>query len=782
MGTGGDMWSDPLQQYEDELELAGRLRRRLDAALTECPACYATVMAMFDWWQAAGTSVPADRLYPQAARRMAALRPHPALTREEFAEALEEACAEPALLVPDGPGRYALADQVGRVLLPALPTADEGAERLAGATPLEAVAIGKAAWFTRHGDPELARRAWRQAAHSDDADAAAVARWYLAEAVLEDGDVPAARAALERILREDHFATAPRAMLALADLCREQAPDRARALLEKAVAAGHREVTARAAHKLAGLRERLGDEPGVIEAMRIAFEWGDALSAPYDGLALAALLRRAGETGEAERVLKRIIAWDSPFHTADAVVELSVLFALRGELAESERLLTTAIEREYLFAPRLKLQLARVRLARGDEEAARALLDEARRHPVGLQPQDVAQAHVLEAQFAISRGDDDEAAQLFAEVLRSPDPVTRQSAHLIAVAIGDGMRPGGPWAIPGVEPLMRHLMNEAASPTREWAAYCAGLIAEQAGEAEAAVSAYLGALVGRAPRYAVLAAAKLAALAESTTELERYVNACVGVFEDESAAEVAEEGVAEAVVPAARFLRRLGRDDLVERVRDACLGHVQRGGPHAARIAFNLGVLAGEVCGDGPSALALWELAAELGDADVASRAWYEAGIVHSQRFSAVSAAQAFRRVIDIGHPEHAPRAALVLGGLAGRFLDMRAALDAYEAALEADDPAVAAEAAFHLGCLVQPPEDAEDALHRVIASDAASPELVGAAYAHLGRVYASSGNRRLAQRYWRKGRNHPDPAVAAAFAAARKAIGRVASPRRRRR
>lgn len=779
MGSAGDAWSDPVRWYDEQHELVGGLKQRLDEVLLACPAGYATVMAVFDWREAAGVAVPAERLYGQAARRMAALRPERALTREEFAAGLAEATAEPALLTEDGSGRYALAEPVHDLLLPALWAGGLGGGELARVTPLEAIAIGKAARYAREPDQVLARRAWRQAAGGDDADAAALARWYLAEAALEDGDAAAAEDAFRRILAEDHFATAPRAMLALAELELDRAPDQARVLLEGAVAAGQREVAAHAARILAALRERQGDEPGTIDALRVAFEQADALSAPSDGLRLAALLKRSGDAAAAERVLRQIIAGDFLLHTGRAVVELSALLADRGDLAGAQRLLTEAIERELLLRPLLQLQLARLHIMLGDQEAAGALVAQARKEPVGLRPEDAAQAGMIEAQLAILREDDEAAARLFTEVLHSADPVTRKTAHLLAVAIGEGMRPGGPWAIPGIEPLMRHLMTEADSPTREWAAYGAGIIAEEDGRTQEARQAFGAAVAGDAPRYGALAALKLATLAADSGEAGRFLEVCAEIFEAGPAAEEAEEGPAKAVVPAGRFLLRQGRPDLIARIHEACMEHIRRCSRQAASIAVELARLHTDVLGDRFAAMPIWELAADCGDCELASMACHNLGVLHARRYSPLSAARAFERAIQLGHPQYAPRAALALGGLASRFYDVDAAIDAYAQALTSEDPRAGAEAALRLACLVEPPDDAEAALHRVIDSPTAPPELIGAAYAHLGRVYAETGNRRLAQRYWRKGRHHPDPAVSAAFAAERKIIGRVMGPRR---
>ncbi|MGH3976264.1 MAG: hypothetical protein ACRDS9_23515, partial [Pseudonocardiaceae bacterium] len=86
------------------------------------------------------------------------------------------------------------------------------------------------------------------------------------------------------------------------------------------------------------------------------------------------------------------------------------------------------------------------------------------------------------------------------------------------------------------------------------------------------------------------------------------------------------------------------------------------------------------------------------------------------------------------------------------------------------------AQAALRLGRINQynHPDDAEDAYHAAIAEPGARPATIGTAFARLGALYALHGNRRLAQRIWRRGKHHRDPHVAEAFAAERAMIGRV--------
>lgn len=785
MGWPEDMWDRSarmLHEFEREDRLARRLRQRLDDALVLSPAGYAVVLAAFDWSEAAGMPVPVAQLRQQTIRRMADLLPGRAMTAGEFDAGLAWAIEEPALLIRhdtvaygDGTA-YEIAEELRTPLLLSWRSVSSPHETPAVVTPLEAVAVGRAVCHAPDGDTELARRVWQKVAAGEDPDAATLAGWHLAEALRDEGDLSNARRAFERLIAQDHFATGPRAMLALAELEVSEAPDRAGALLEGAVASGHPLVVARAARLLASLRALHGDQPGVIDACRIAYEHGDPLTGPSDGLTLAGLLRGVGEGEQAERVLRQIIDLGDPLHTAKAITELAGVLVERGDLAGAARLLTEALAGECVFRTGLQVALAGVYFAQEDLHAAERTLAEARDQPVPLEGEEQARAGMLAAQLAVVRGEDESAARLFSEVLESDDPETVEAAHLLALACGEHLRQTGPCTIRGTEPLLRHLMTRAGSPLREWAAYGVGRIAHASGDLIAAGAAYRLAAGGGNPRFGAMAALQLAELPVGEAQQDEVLDIYLRIIEGEAG-----EGVAEAVIPGGRLAQRRGRRDAIARIREHGLRHATCEGPHAAAIAFALGALEADVFGSSQRAIPMWELAAASGDPEVTPVACFNLGVVRARWLAPLMGARDLQRAIATGHPEFAPRAMLALGMLAEELYDLDASTDAYLQALNTEHPRVRLEAAFRLACLVQhrQPEDAEAALHEIIES--AAPEaLVGAAYAQLGRIYALQGNRRLAQRYWRRGKRHPDPEVVAAFTAERAAIGRVSGPRHR--
>jgi hypothetical protein len=135
-----------------------------------------------------------------------------------------------------------------------------------------------------------------------------------------------------------------------------------------------------------------------------------------------------------------------------------------------------------------------------------------------------------------------------------------------------------------------------------------------------------------------------------------------------------------------------------------------------------------------------------------------------------------------LGDTPSGGRAAIELARLAERLGDDTVVARACERVLDLASGDDWARAALRLGRINQydHPDDAEDAYHAAIAEPGARPATIGAALARLGALYALHGNRRLAQRIWRRGKRHRDPHIAEAFAAERSTIGRVTRIRSR--
>jgi tetratricopeptide (TPR) repeat protein len=531
---------EPDADTASEEDLSEQVRRRFDEALMTGPQYYAAVLAAAEWQEAAGVPISPALLFAQAARQMSALLSGRALTPTEFTGVLSWATAAPAVLCPAGAGDFELAEALRWWPLAGARRRPDAAESLSELTPLAAVIAGKWAWYAANPDRELARRAWEGVISRDDPDAAALARWYLAEADREDGAMEAARTAFEQIIAEGHFAVAPRALVSLAELDLETSPELAEQHLRRAMASGHRLASLEAARRLRALCLARADESGALEAARLGYDPRDPLWGAADGLVLAALLVRAGETESAEQVLAEVSSCDNPLYSGLAAAELSRLLLARADLTAAERVLTDALAAgEIMYRADLYVALAGVMAARDDFVAAEELLDEAQRAIIPPQPPERARAMLLRAHMAIARTDDDTAARLFTEMFSHPDAQVRAAADQLACQLGALQRRSGPWAIPGIAPLLHHLMTQPHSPVRQWAAYGIGALAERAGDPRQACQAYRAALDGEDTDYTVRAARKLAATTTDPAELTRALEALAEIIEHGPAEHVA---------------------------------------------------------------------------------------------------------------------------------------------------------------------------------------------------------------------------------------------------
>ena len=795
----GDDTSDRHGRWtsEPQARRAGRrrLRQRLDEAISTRPVAHALVLAAADWRDAGcGMAVPLPRLQAQAARRLARVRPDLPLSDLEVEQALAWALSEPALLSREetrgGRTGYRLSGDLWphhtRHRLDDLPAEAV----LAVATPLETVALGVRALFLRETpDRELATRAWWHAVSSDDHDAVALAMWHLADLARDDGDMVAARDAYVQVIDSEHFDAAPRALLDLAQLELDRGDEEAaRPLLHAAVASGHSCVVAPAAGLLASLCLRADDSAGAVEAFRLAADADDPLHSPYYGLLLGRMLMLQDDLDGARHAFQQVIDADHPMYWAEAVAELALMLGRRGNIDGARRVLLQVIDTDDpLAVPELVVALAEVQLMAHDLDEAEVLLGRLREYPLGLEPKVEAQVDFLAARIEVGRGNEAGAARLFGSLFDSDDPERREWARVLALAFAHHLRGSGVCTVPGTEPLLRYLMGCEDREVAAWAAYGLGRIAAQRRHWAAAREAYRRAAGLNGAGFSGRVALRLADILADEGDTDEAVDAYLMLVEAGPP-----EVTAEATTAIGRLSGGLGADrgPVLNRLRDACWKRVADGGPHLAEIAFALGRIELDVIGNPYGAVNAWDVAAAVDDETLRPFVWYNLGIAYAKRHAPVSAAQAFQRAFDTGHPSVAPLAALGLGRQAERHHDLPAAFDAYRCALagalDAPDethPAAWIEAAYALGRLTHScqPDDAEIAYYGVIESigDGAdvSPGIAGAAYAHLGRLYAEQGNRVLAERVWRQGRRHPDRKVAAAFAAERRSIGRIRIP-----
>lgn len=789
---GHHRWREELRARR---EFRRRLQRRLDAAAADDPVAHALVLAAADWRDAGcGAPVPLARLRAQAERRLARVRSHQPPSDQEVQDALTWATGEPVLLARESSGRGRAGYRISAEVWPRLSHRRwDGlpAEAvLAVATPLEAVALGVRAMFLGAADRDLAVRAWEYAADSDDRDAGALAELYLADLGRDEGDPAAARERYRRVVDTGHFDAAPRAMLSLAQLELDRGDERAaRTLLRDAVGSGHPCVVAQAAGLLASVRLRADDPEGAVDAYWLAAEAEDPLHSPYYGLQLGRLLLRKGDLDGAHRALVRVIDFDHPVYSVEALCEVAVMLARRGDVDDATNLLGRARDADSpLPAPELLLAEAEVHLVARKFADALALLDRLRTHPLGLEPKVEVRLDLLAARVEAGRGAEAAAARLLAALLGGEDPERREWARAFALDLANDLRSSAAAAVPDREPLLRCMVECGDRGVAAWAAYSLGSLAQRQHRWSEARGAYERAAELDRPLFGARVAVRLADVQAGEGHPERAAEAYLTLVET---------GPTEVVAEAATGIGRLGGaldgwpGASVKRLRDACWRRVRNGGRHTADIAFALGRVELDVVDNPYGAIDAWDVAARIDEEPLRPFVWYNLGTAYAQRHAPVSAAQAFQRALGTGHPAIAPLAALGLARQAEHHHDLPAAFDAYRRALicaletpEAAHPAAWYESVYALGRLMHAcqPDDAETAYHGVIDGVGAFgdvvPGVVGAAYAHLGRLYAEQGNRALAERVWRQGRRHPDPDVSAAFAAERKSIGRIRVPR----
>ncbi|MQA84775.1 MAG: tetratricopeptide repeat protein [Streptosporangiales bacterium] len=771
-------------------ELRRRLKGRLEEATTAHPVAHALVLAAADWRDAGcGMPVPLPRLRAQAARRLERVRPNGLLSGDEVEDGLAWATSEPALLVQEQTGDGLRGYRLSPELWPRLTDQhlyELPAEAvLALATPLEAVGVGVRAMFLQDApDREFATRAWSDAVHSDDEDATALALWYLADLAREDGQASAARDAFAQVIESDHFDAAPRAMLVLAEMELDGGDHAAaRTLLRDVVASGHPCVVAQAAGLLASVCLQDDDTAGAVEALRLAVDADDALYSPYCALLLGRLLMRDDDLDGAHRMFQQVIDSGHPVYGVEAFVDLGMLLARRDDVEAAKRTLGQAIDHDDpLAAPELLLALAEVHVLAEELGEAEELLQRLRTYPLGLSPRNAAQMDFLSARIAIGRGDHDEANRLFAGLFDAEDADRRAWATELALALAGHLRRAGVCTVPGSEPLLRFLMGSEVGELAAWAAYGLGRLAHRQDRLDEARDAYRRAAQLDEPTYGLSVSLRLAEILVAEGKAGRALEAYLAIAEAEPT-----KVTAEVVLAAGRLAASLvvGRDQALRRLREMCWRHIRAWGPYTAHVAYALGRVELDVLGNPYGAAVLLDVALGVDQQDLLPFLWHHLGLAYAQQHAPFSASEAFQRAMDTEHPTVAPLAALALGCLAERQHDLPAASAAYRRALAGEHPRAWAEAAYALGRLMHccQPDDAEAAYHAVIDSadddvpEASAPAVVGAAFAHLGRLYAEQGNRTLAERVWRRGRRHPNPEVAASFVAERKSIGPVRRP-----
>jgi tetratricopeptide (TPR) repeat protein len=290
------------------------------------------------------------------------------------------------------------------------------------------------------------------------------------------------------------------------------------------------------------------------------------------------------------------------------------------------------------------------------------------------------------------------------------------------------------------------------------AAFNLGVLLRDRGRVEEARAAYQRAVDFGHPKFTIDATLALGQLEMLTGRLEQAVACYVQVI---TTAAAEQASIAAVRLVSVLRLARVARQPLetADQILVACRRLLDLGAVEAASwVALSLGLADDAVARR--RATRAWRLVAQAGHPEYAPLARYR-----------------------LGGAGRSPAAALRVGRLALRHAEYDLAVAALARAATADHPAASPSAALELGRVLVyslgQVEDAKAALR--LAADTGGPTVTGAALAQLGRLYASYGNRPLAEATWRQGRRHPDPATAAAFRAERKMIGRVTSRYRRR-
>lgn len=780
------------------LEARQRMRRKLQARLAvegdRQPAGLALVRSAGDWLGAGRTAaIPVAVLRAQAERRLG--RP---VDDAEAKDALAWATAEPPFLMPGDAGGelgYYLARDAPDEMEPVTDEIpDPGLLR--GATPLVAVAIGVQAWD--RGRSRLAYRAFNRALASNDFDAAALASWHLARRA-----EPAAerRRAYQRVVASGHFDAAPRAMYNLALMTLDGAnpdaqPDpgalgEADALLDAVVATGHPELVAGAAAARVPLREVAGDLDTALDMCRVAITAaGDVFTRATHRVLLVRVLARRGELAEARTEAMRIGDDGTPrLEAGRLAMSAAAALAASDDRDGAIAVLRHAYQPDDLISgPHVGLAIVDLYAQEGRIDEAEELLDQLRAHPMRqVDPVLAARVPFVDAVLRLARSDDPAARDLFTAALGNSDPEVAAIAHDLAMAFVRNQHRirAGVLNLPGAEPLLRHVrdhINAAEDPDlAAWVGLGLSRIAASRGDITAASDSYRAALSLGGSAYAGLAAVEYAELVRYPTHPDEAADPLLARLA--TTPDAATSGVVEA-------LGVLLRDDprrcaaLAAQIRDVAWHHINAGGPHAARIAFELGRFDMEAADSADDAITAWEATVAAGG-DLATGALFHIGLAHYWRGRPLQAASAWATAAE-APGEYGARAGLALGRLADSLGDDVASFAVYHQLLDriaAGQPTEeqAAEAAFSLGCLLRndQPDDAEWAFHFVLDSPKASDGLIGRTLARLGELYARSGNRRLADRTWRRGRRHDNPAVATAFTTERKTIGRITHPTR---
>ena len=764
-----------------------RLAARVDTMRRDDLIGYALLLAADDWHRIRpGRFVPRDRLLAQTRRHLAPDWPHLAADDGALLAALDGATRAPALLESNGADGSRAACPDGEPVLP--PDEPRRAAPLDDLTPLEAVDVANRRRHDGHLPVLAVERAYLRAAGGGDPDAAAYAALGLAELALEQHDVELARRRFAEVMELDHDDASLKARLALAEIAVAEGDLIGAGQYAQEVAETvHADLAAEALELVSELQWELGQWDQALATVRRAVDPADPMRTPSMTLRLARMLVVQGQAGEAMSAYEHLLR--HPGLGSGIAVEYVTSALIVGRLERARRELSAVLDPDNArtFCP-YAIALAEAYLASGDHEAAARLLERVRAHPGERSPVVGVYAEVLAGRIAAVTEDDVTAVRIFTELADTDDPARRDLVRPLLLAEGMRLRDRGlPCTRPGFRPVLEFMTEAAPAEEAAWAMYSLGLAALQADHLDEAES-----MLRMVSRYGetdslAVAQAAIGHVRQLAGDTDGALAHCRQLIAGGSVAAVVESLTVAALVLihalAEQALRRGGRCTVSAQrgeVRDIALARMDASaGDDVGRIAFAIAVFDSGprmLGGCDESAAEMFELAGRTGPASLVGPAWLQAGVLREELGQPLRAVAAYEQAGGCGDAGIAGRARLRLGEVARRMGDRDVALDSWSLALDCGSGDVFAESAFHCGMALElsNPDDAEEAYLAVLGEPAAEPALVGRTLARLGALHARHGNRRLAQRLWRRGRRDANPRVTAAFAAERRTLGRV--------
>jgi tetratricopeptide (TPR) repeat protein len=763
-----------MDEFTELFERHDSAEARLAQAQNDEPLACALVMAALCWdrvdprgWRPPGV------LRTQARQQMAVCGTRIAAVddAEQVSAALEWATRDPALLECDAQGCYRPVHGVVFPVGSRFWRERYRAAAMAGVlTPLELVVRGDDDHYANPANLDAAEVSYRLAVDSGDPDAAALAALRLAE-LAESCDQPAQAAdRYADVAALRHPVASPPAVLWLARHAAQQGDvSTARVRAHEVVSSGNGSLRAEAWGLLGSLAWQDEDTDAAVTALRRAVEEAGAWHWPYSRH-LAEMLVARGELVGAADVYRTLL--DQPLLNDTDTGRYVQLMTAAGRVDEAVTVLEQYTADDGPFAGDLLLALASAHAARDDLDATREVLARVRAHWSAVLPRISVRAEVMEASVAATEGDDERAARLFRSLTDTDDTERRDLARPLLIAAGQHFAMQGKLClIPGARPLLEYLSEAATPEIASWAATSLAHLATVQGRPDDAEAAVRLTARHRSPDEVIVLRAMLLDRAGRRDDALAYLI-------DAAVAAIAPTLAALLPVIAAFGVRGTWPDEQQRLRLRTAVDHAlstEAGEDIRNQVVMAMAQVELYCCVNRNRAIELWHLAAGGEDLGVAAQAWLQLGLI--QQWSApITAAHALQQAMSFDDAPISGRAAMALARLAERLGDNPVLARASTRALELTAGDERAQASLRLGRVNQYDhfDEAENHYHAAIAEPGAHPATIGAALARLGALYSLHGNRRQAERTRRRGRRHPDPLIAAAFAAENAAIGRV--------